>query len=509
MPTIEIPAPKRRIGGMPCIETPQSRCRLGVARCDITPPVGIYHRMWGAATHERASGVHRSLTATAVVFRAIDESVGKSSDGDCEQIMIAVDHCLLWASEMEALLVAVARQGRVARERLLVVFSHTHAAGLMDTHRRDLPGGELIAPYLESLAAKLSESVREARAAVCSATIVYGTGHCSLAANRDFRDEASGQFVCGFNPAGEADDTVLVARATDDEGRVIATFINYACHPTTLAWENQLISPDFPGATREIVERAIPAPCVFLQGASGDLGPREGYVGDVTVADRNGRILGYAALSALEGLPPAATRFEYAGPVVSGATLGVWKHQPLPAESIVLSGAWRLARCTVSLAYRPELPTSEKVVAARSKFEAARKRAEETGDAALARDAHAMIERMDRQLTRLGALPAGMEIPLPVWLWQIGDAFWVAVEAEHYQRLQGALRQRFPGNPIMVLTLANGSRPSYVPTAEAYDTGVYPDTIALVARGSLEMLIDAIGARIAGWREESSRKESP
>jgi hypothetical protein len=465
--------------------------------------------MWGAATHERASGVHRPLTATAVVFQAIDANDGKSSGRDSEQILIAVDHCLFWAREMDALLEVVAREARVARERLLVVFSHTHAAGLMDTSRGDLPGGELIAPYLESLALKIAQGVREAREAVRPATIVYGTGHCNLAANRDFRDEASGQFVCGFNPAGEADDTVLVARATDDEGRVIATFVNYACHPTTLAWENQLISPDYPGAMREIVERAIPAPCVFLQGASGDLGPREGYVGDVAVADRNGRILGYAVLSALENLPPAATRFEYAGPVVSGATLGVWKHQPLPADRILLSAAWRLARWTVSLAYRPELPTNEKVVAARSRFEAARKRAEETGDAALARDAHAMIERMDRQLTRLGALPAGTEIPLPVWLWQIGDAFWVAVEAEHYQRLQRALRQRFPGNSIMILTLANGSRPSYLPTAEAYDTGVYPDTIAIVARGSLEMLIDAIGAQMAAWREESSGKETP
>jgi hypothetical protein len=478
--------------------------------------------MWGAATHERALGVHRPLTATAVVFQAREGGkvahAGESrpaaleqpgGSGDSEQILIAVDHCLLWAREMEALLEAIVHQSGVDRKRLLVVFSHTHAAGLMDTDRRDRPGGELIAPYLESLAAKLAESVRVARAAVCPATIVYGTDRCTLAANRDFRDDASGQFVCGFNPEGEADDTVLVARATDDTGSVIATFVNYACHPTTLAWENQLISPDYPGAMREMIERAIPAPCVFLQGTSGDLGPREGYVGDVAVADRNGRILGYAALSALESLPPAATRYEYAGPIVSGATLGVWKHQPLPADRIAATGAWRLARWTVNLPYRPELPTSETVVAARNRFESARRRAEETGDAALARDARAMIERMDRQLTRIGALPAGPEIPLPVWLWQIGDAFWVAVEAEHYQRLQRALRQRFPGNPIMVLTLANGSRPSYLPTAEAYDTGVYPDTIAIVARGSLEMLIDAIGAQIAAWREESSRKETP
>src|SRR4051794_20752813 len=55
---------------MPHVDTPQSVCRLGLARADITPPVGIYHRMWGAATHDRASGVHRPLTATGLVLQA-------------------------------------------------------------------------------------------------------------------------------------------------------------------------------------------------------------------------------------------------------------------------------------------------------------------------------------------------------------------------------------------------------------------------------------------------------
>ena len=45
-----------------------THCRFGVATRDITPPVGIYARSWGAATHEVAEGVHRPFTATAAVF---------------------------------------------------------------------------------------------------------------------------------------------------------------------------------------------------------------------------------------------------------------------------------------------------------------------------------------------------------------------------------------------------------------------------------------------------------
>jgi hypothetical protein len=50
------------------VEVSQSRCVAGVARGDITPPVGIYHRMWGTATHDRSTGVHQPLTATVLVL---------------------------------------------------------------------------------------------------------------------------------------------------------------------------------------------------------------------------------------------------------------------------------------------------------------------------------------------------------------------------------------------------------------------------------------------------------
>src|SRR5208282_2131149 len=88
------------------VDTPTSVCRLGVARCDITPPVGIYHRMWGAATHEQATGVHRPLTATALVFQAHDRPGAVPT----EQVVVALDHCLLWSREMDALMTAICQQ---------------------------------------------------------------------------------------------------------------------------------------------------------------------------------------------------------------------------------------------------------------------------------------------------------------------------------------------------------------------------------------------------------------
>src|SRR5262249_38016630 len=339
------------------------------------------------------------------------------------------------AREMEDLLRKVSQESDVPAEQIVVAFSHTHAAGLMDRSRAHLPGGELVAPYLESLGATLAALVRQARQGMERATIRYGVGRCPLAAHRDFWDEERGQYVCGLNPEGPTDDTVLVAHVTGGEGQTLATVVNYACHPTTLAWQNTLISPDFPGAMREVVEQATGAPCVFLQGASGDLGPREGFVGDPLVADRNGRQLGHAALAALEALPGPGTRFRYTGPVVSGATLGTWAHVPLDPEQRRQKGQWRRRRWTVALPYRQELPTREKTESELARWRTAEEEARRAGDDRRARDCRAMVERMTRWLTRLGALPPGDRFPFPVTLWKMGDAFWLAVEAEHYQAL--------------------------------------------------------------------------
>lgn len=475
---------------MTSVPTPQSICRFGIARCDITPPVGIYHRMWGAATHDRATGVHRPLTATAMVFEPC------SSQPAGRQVWLALDHCLFWPSEMQAVDQAIRQPNGLSREELVITFSHTHAAGLMGTERVALPGGDLIPGYLEELGRRCAALIGEARGVMQEATIVYGKGRCTLAANRDYWDAERDGFVCGFNPQGFADDTLLVARVHGEQGNPLAMVVNYACHPTTLAWENTLISPDFPGAMREVVEGSSGVPCVFLQGASGDLGPREGFVGDVAVADRNGRELGFAALSVLEALPPPRTRFEYTGPVVSGATIGTWAHLPLDAAELEPLRRWQQRRWTIDLPYRADLPDADAARVELARCEADEAAALSAGDTGRARDARALAERQTRVLTRVGSLPRGKVLPYPILLWRVGQAIWVALDGEHYQYAQCTLRQRFPDVPLVVTTLAGGSTAWYLPTEDAYGQGRYQESASVLARGALETLIDEVGRGI-------------
>ncbi len=252
---------------------------------------------------------------------------------------------------------------------------------------------------------------------------------------------------------------------------------------------------------REVVERETGAPCLFLQGASGDLGPREGFVGDLEVADRNGRQLGYAALSALCELPPPNRRFRYAGPRESGATLGTWSWTRCSRGELKRSRRWKMRRWAIDLPYRGTSLTRDQIESELERCKAGEAQARAAGDDARAGDFRALAEQQTRRLQRLEFLPPGDSLAVSIWLWSIGDAFWLAVEGEPYQLLQTSLRERFPGVPIMVASLANGARANYLPPAAAYGSGRYPDTIAVLAKGALETIIDQAGNQIQEWLE--------
>ena len=475
-------------------DTPQTICQFGIARRDVTPPVGMYHRMWGAASHDRSTGVHRPLTATAVALQPVQNETPPV-------VLVAIDHCVLMGPEMARLRRCLSAAASIPPHDLIITFSHTHGAGLMDLDRHDLPGGNLMGAYLEDLIAKVSEAVLEALDSLQMATIAYAQGSCSLAAHRDYWDQERSRFVTGFNPHQEADRTVWSARISDSEGRPLATLVNYACHPTTLAWQNTLISPDYPGAMREVVEHATGVPCVFLQGASGELGPRIGFVGDPAVADTNGRQLGYAALSALESLPPPATRMRYLGPVESGAILGEWSHEHLGEAEKLEKSLWQASSWTVQLPYRENLGSETDSAGELARLAEADRKTTNDDDPSRAQDLRALAERARRQRARLSQLPAG-DYPFRIVLWRLGDAFWLSVEGEPYSLLQRELRARFPGTPILTITLTEGWLPGYLPPQDVYGKGIYQESITLLQPGALERVIERVSEQIERLLEE-------
>lgn len=475
----------------PTLQSCLGRCQLGIGRVDITPPPDAYHRNWGAALHDRAEGIHRPLMATCLVLSPLDDPADL-------HVVFGLDLGWMRDGEMASLLASLAEITGCSPHQLIVTFSHTHAGINLDRERADDPGGEHIAPYLEALPTRCSEAYVQAISNLAPVDISLGMGHCDLAVERDFRDTERDIFVCGPNPAGESDDTLVVLRADglrpDDVHGPRLVLGNYACHPTTLAWGNRLISPDYIGAMRELVEQHVPATCLFLQGAAGNLGPAEGFVGDPAVADRNGRQLGHAILSTLEGMPPAGRQLTYQQPVVSGATVGVWSWEtPDPARSI---DAFVTETLELSLPII-DLPTVEQI---ETDIRSWQQRQTEAGaDTESVRECRARIERCRRMLRKVLAIPAGTtHVDVTVWLWRIGECVWVMLGGEPYQQLQLNLRRRFPGTPLVIVEMCNTPQ-SYMLPRERYGIGLYQEEVATLAPGCLEALEEAIAARLHTW----------
>ena len=450
------------------LEHSEFRGRIGVARQEITPPAGIYARLWGSAKHDVAEGVHRPLLGSCLVFQDRTQST--------ELVLLAMDLSILTQEEMTSIRTTLLKQLALEPHQLSIHPSHSHSIPVYSRSHTNRPGGHLIIPYLETLPGICASLVNQARENCANATLSWAYGKCSLAFNRDAIDAASGRDVCGLNLDEKGDDTLLVGRITDEAGAIRATIVNYACHPVSLGGANKLISPDYVGAMRELVERDTGgAPCVFLHGPSGDLTPRRSYEANVEAADQNGRELGYAALTTLAGMFPPGHRLQYVGIEESGTPLGVWRLQPKPVVNEELSA--QVMNTKLPLKAMPE-------------------RAEIDRQLSVARERYE-IEILERTRGRLTLAGDGS---FYFTVWKLGDAFMICVPSESYSHLQLQLRAQFPDSHVAVLNLCDGTY-MYLPTRAAYERNdVYPVRVSLYESGSLEHVAELATAAIEEMR---------
>ncbi len=444
---------------------------IGVARADITPPPGIYARSWGSALHDAAEGIHRPLFVTCMFLRG--------GAPQTELYLLCFD--LGWwkdhAHELE-IRKAILEKSGIRDDQLVTHMGHTHAGPA--THLQDVgrQGGHLIPPYRERIVEGAVTVLKAARANAQSAVASFTIGRCDLARNRDLVLDSE-TFLCGINPDGPVDDTVLVGRVTDSKGKIIATLVNYACHPVSLGGGNKLISPDYYGAMREIVERDTGgAPCLFLHGASGDMTPLRSYDADTAIADQNGRQLGYAALSALTGMLPPEQELAFDRIEDSGARLGRWSLRPKPASTMLA-----LTLSETELPYA-EIPSEAELL----------QQLENCTDRPLK-------ERLERRLLVRRDIGDAKGRPVHTTILQIGDAFLVGAPAEPYSAFQKELRSRFPGHAVMVLNIVNGNVGYLAPAATYEKPGLYQIKISRFRPGCMEQVIDATAKSMAALEE--------
>jgi hypothetical protein len=141
---------------------------------------------------------------------------------------------------------------------LFLVGSHTHHGPVLEVSTWPTPKTS----YVRRLEEKLASVILAAHKALRPARIAVGSKEVKLNRNRHSRRDDR-----------PVDRELLVLRVEDAGGKPIAHAVNFAAHPTILPAKLMRVSADYPGALCAGVEKETGAPCLFLQGAAGDLSP--------------------------------------------------------------------------------------------------------------------------------------------------------------------------------------------------------------------------------------------
>ena len=454
--------------------------QAGIARTAITPPVGIAHAGWGAQTHQRAEGVDLDLYATVLVL----------ADGAVRAAIVDVEFCTVGRDLAMAIRTAVAELTGIPVPQVRLSYSHTHSGPMLGPSWMT-EGEELVPAYVASLPGRIAGAAWEAQRRLAPARVAAGAGASDIGVNRRFQLE-SGRVVVGRNWPGFADREVLVVRIDDQEERPIAAIVHFGCHPTIMGPPNRVVTPDYPGVVRQVVGDALGAPCLFLQGATGNVHARVDFVGEPAVYRRFGAMLGHEAAKVALGLQTRPTRERLVRVVESGAPLAIYADEPAGEPD----GTLRVATRSVRLGVKAYPPFAEAEAEARRQAAHLAELRGRVGPEEL--QAAVGVARRAEMLASKARLYAGKrEIEAELHGLRIGPVGLVGFPGEPFSEIGARVKAGSPFRWTLFSGYTNDYL-GYVPTREAYDDGGYevdtspflPDTADRLVEASLALLAD-------------------
>ena len=452
----------------------------GTGRTDITPAPGTPQGIWGAQTHQRGLGADLPLYATALAIFDTAASSFIIVDIDC----IGFD--MEWTNRI---IDAIARLTEVPDEHIRVSWSHTHSGPKTVRLATISEGLEMALSYMEGLPLRIAGAAWQALQHLKPVRCGAGSGSCDINLNRRLQ-LPDGTFVVGRNWSGPVDHTVRVLRFDDLDANPIASIVHYACHGTTMAWQNQYFTPDFPGMARQVVEQEVGGTCLFLQGASGNLHQRRGFTGDLREYRRLGKILGLEASKVLLGIETPRRSQRFRGVLQSGAPIALYDDEPLDSEDQVLRVKSRFVR----LPLRP-FPIADRLEAEAAELLREMNRLRESGTEAEVRVATARATQAGTRAEMARKYQGKTHLDCQLQGIRIGSIALLSCPVEPFTELNQQIVARSPFPHTLFSGYSNGSF-GYLPTRKAFEEGGYevetcpfsPDAADVLVHEGLQIL---------------------
>ena len=216
--------------------------KLGYAEADITPAgptelVGFYRE------DNRSKGVLKPLLAQAAVW--------EDEERCC---LITIDSIGFTKELSDRLRIMVGGLLGVTKEMVMLCFSHTHAA----------PDADMEPDYYNETCEKIRNAVLRAVKEMTPVTVGWENAFAHIGVNR--------------RPVSkDTDDRVGVLKVCRTDGKPgdapVLLILRVTAHGNVLKADNNMISPDYFGDTREVVGGKYHCPVMMIQGAAGSTAP--------------------------------------------------------------------------------------------------------------------------------------------------------------------------------------------------------------------------------------------
>jgi hypothetical protein len=464
---------------------------VGYGQAEITPPAGTPLSGFIARENRPSVGVESPLYVRVLALRS----------GQHVFLLLSYDLLGLGA-ELEARLQTQLRQAlpsNLTQERCILTAVHNHSGpptGLLLGEAAPPPG------YLEHVASQSVVAAGQAFKALCLAKLY--TAELSLPGLTYNRRALLSDGRVSIMPVpdrpvvrrGPLDNRLTLLVWRDMAGRNIAGLIHYACHGVAVL--SQAVGGDIPGALVAKIGEKLDAPCLFLQGAAGDVNP-------TTVTAGSAELSAWID-QALSQLHDLENRFQpvSAQPVRAAARSLLLNFAPLPTLEAAERNLADLLRIAAG-----DTTSADLQAALRSFKNTLNVPPETTLEPAQTR--HVALALAEHARRVLAAAQSGRPLhPLALWLgaWQVGQFLLIFVAAELFTATGLKIRALNPARTILPISYL-APLVGYLPDQEAIALGGYevddawrfyghPAAFAAESEARLIAEVDALMQSLAG-----------
>jgi hypothetical protein len=401
---------------------------VGLAEIDITPDYPIRLSGYGVR-REETTQVETRLRAKAM-------AIGEEKAA----LLLTMENCGVTGTFTERVAAKIGEASGVARERIVLCYSHTHTAPCLTgaapmLFSSDIPPAHQahIDQYTSEVEDKLVEVGLSALSKRKPGQLSFTQGHVGFAVNRR-------------SQIGPVDHVLPMVQVHDSAGKLRAVWVSYACHCTTLGSEDNFICGDWAGYAQEAIEKEFPGALSFVtigSAANANPYPRAG----LAYAMQHGEDLAYEVSRLVDG----------GAQPISGPPDCLLSHINLPFETLPTRDEWAtLARNSSPIGHH----------------------------------ARKWLERMENGQS----VPEYERYPIQTWIFD-DDLVMVFLASEVVSDFTCRLRRLYDPNRLWVGAYANAF-PGYIPSRRIWREGGYEGGDATVYFGMPNRYVEDVEDRI-------------